>query len=127
MEPVAIITILILGQYFYFSILVGRARMQHQVMAPAVTGNAFFERCFRVQQNTMEQLIIFLPCMWLFGMFVSPMIAAGLGLLFMIGRQFYCIDYIADPAKRARGFVIGQLAQTVALLGALIGAVLSWL
>jgi len=127
MEPVAIVTILILGQYFYFSILVGRARMKHQILAPATTGEAVFERCFRVHQNTLEQLVVFVPCMWFFAMYVNALIAATLGLVFMIGRQFYCVDYIQDPEKRTRGFVIGQLAQTVALLGGLIGAVLAWL
>lgn len=124
MEPVAIVTVLLLIQYFVFAILVGKARVQHKVMAPAVTGNEVFERYFRVQQNTIEQLLVMLPVLWLFGWYVQPLVAAGLGLVFIAGRWIYCHDYVRDPAKRGRGFAVGNLAQTVLLLGALIGPVL---
>ncbi len=127
MEPVAIVTVLLLIQYFVFAILVGRARVQRKVMAPAVTGDEVFERYFRVQQNTHEQLIVVLPVLWLFGWYVQPLVAAAMGLIFIAGRWLYCRDYVRDPAKRGRGFAVGNLAQTVLLLGALIGPVLAWL
>jgi len=127
MEPVAVATVLLLIQFFVFAILVGKARVQRKVMAPAVTGDEVFERYFRVHQNTLEQLIVVLPVMWLFGWYVQPLVAAGLGIVFLIGRWMYCVDYVRDPAKRGRGFMVGNLAQTVLMLGALIGAVLAWL
>ena len=127
MEPVAIVTVLLLVQFFVFAILVGKARVQRKVMAPAVTGDEIFERYFRVHQNTLEQLIVVLPVMWLFGWYVQPLVAAGLGIVFLIGRWMYCVDYVRDPAKRGRGFAVGNLAQTVLMLGALIGAVLVWI
>jgi glutathione S-transferase len=126
MEPVAIVTVLMLAQYFWFSILVGKARIAHDVPAPAVIGNAIFERYFRIHQNTLEQLVVILPVMWLFAWYVEPLSAAGLGLVFIIGRAIYCSAYAQDPAKRATGFIVGSLAQTVLLLGALIGPILSW-
>jgi len=126
MEPVAIVTVLILAQYFWFSILVGKTRIAHDVPAPAVIGNAIFERYFRIHQNTLEQLVVILPAMWLFAWYVEPLSAAGLGLVFIIGRAIYCSAYAQDPAKRTTGFVVGSLAQTVLLLGALIGPILSW-
>jgi glutathione S-transferase len=125
MEPIAIVTLLILIQYFVFAALVGKARVQHKVDAPAITGNAVFERYFRVHQNTLEQLIVVLPAMWLFGWYVDPLVGGALGLVFIIGRWVYCSAYVADPAKRAKGYVVGMLAQTVLVLGALIWAILS--
>jgi len=126
MEPVAIVTVLILAQYFWFSILVGKTRIAHDVPAPAVIGNAIFERYFRIHQNTLEQLVVIVPVMWLFAWYIEPLSAAGLGLVFIIGRAIYCSAYAQDPAKRGLGFIIGSLAQTALLLGALIGPILSW-
>ena len=127
MEPVAIVTVLILVQYFWFSIVVGKARIAHDVPAPAIVGAAVFERAFRIHMNTLEQLIVILPVMWLFAWYVEPLSAAGLGLVFIIGRAVYSSAYAQDPAKRGLGFIIGSLAQLVLLLGALIGPILSWL
>jgi glutathione S-transferase len=123
MEPVAIVTVLILAQFFWFAILVGKARIKYEVAAPSVTGHEVFERYFRIHQNTMEQLVVALPALWLFAWYVEPWTAAGLGLVFMLGRAVYCSDYAKDPARRGKGFAIGNLAQTVLLLGALIGPI----
>lgn len=127
MEPVAIVTALMLVQFFTFAILVGKARVKGDVQAPAVTGDESFERYFRVHQNTMEQLVVVLPALWLFAWYVEPLSASVAGLVFIAGRWLYCVDYAKDPIKRGRGFIIGSLAQTVLLLGALIGPVLSWI
>ena len=127
MEPVAIVTVLMLVQFFVFAILVSRARVKNNILAPAISGNAIFERYFRIHQNTMEQLVVVLPALWLFGWYVEPLSAAAMGLVFIAGRWMYCSAYAKDPAKRATGFIIGNLAQTVLLLGALIGPVLSWM
>jgi glutathione S-transferase len=110
-----------------FAILVGRARVKNNIIAPAVTGNEIFERYFRIHQNTMEQLVVVLPALWLFAWYVEPLSAAATGLVFIAGRWMYGSGYAKDPAKRATGFVIGILAQTVLILGALIGIVLSWM
>lgn len=86
-----------------------------------------FERYFRVQQNTLEQLVIFLPALWLFGYYVHELIGAALGFIFIVGRFIYCRGYVEDPAKRGTGFVVGEIAQGILLLGGLIGAIVSWL
>ncbi|MFK7887859.1 MAG: MAPEG family protein [Gammaproteobacteria bacterium] len=123
MEPVAIVTALILLQYFYFSISVGAARGRTGVSAPATSGHPEFDRYFRVQQNTLEQLIIVLPSLWLFGTYVDARIAAGLGLVFIVGRFIFARAYVNDPAKRTIGFVTGFFATAILLLGGLGGAV----
>jgi hypothetical protein len=111
-------------QYFVFSGLVGKARVQHKVDAPAITGHPEFERYFRVHQNTLEQLIVVLPALWMFGWYVDAMVGAAIGVVFIIGRWVYCTGYLADPAQRAKGFIVGVLAQTVLVLGALIWVIL---
>lgn len=127
MEPIAVVTVFALIEYFVFSILVARSRVKTKTEPPAIAGDPVFERTFRVHQNTLEQLIVFLPALWLFGLYVDALIGAGVGLVFIVGRALYCRGYVEDPGKRTRGFVIGQLSQTVLLLGGLIGAVVSWL
>ena len=66
MDVVIIVTILAILQFYWFGIEVGNMRAKHQCKAPAITGAPEFERMFRVQQNTMEQLLMFLPALWLF-------------------------------------------------------------
>jgi glutathione S-transferase len=127
MEPVALVTSLALLQYFAFGILVGRARARTGVAAPAMTGHPEFERYNRVHQNTLEQLVIFLPALWLFATYVQPLAAAGLGVLFIVGRLVYLRGYVANPGKRTIGFAMTALAQLPLLLGGIIGAVTSWL
>ena len=115
------IVLLAVIQYFFFAITVGRARETYGVPAPATTGHPEFERRFRVQQNTLEQLIVFIPAILLFSAWVSAGWACLLGILFLIGRWQYRRGYIADPARRGRGFMIGAIAQMLLLLGAVLG------
>ena len=123
MAVIAIVTGLALIEYMAFSLRVGMARGKYGVEAPATSGDEIFERHYRVQQNTLEQLIVFLPSLWLFAQFVSINVAAGLGLVFIAGRALYAVSYIADPKKRTAGFLIGYLANAVLVLGSIGGAV----
>lgn len=127
MTPVAIVVGFALLEFFIFGLLVGRARAEYGVDAPATSGHPVFERTFRVHQNTMEQLVIFLPSIWLFGSYVSPLIAAILGLVFIAGRIVYFRGYVREPAERATGVAITSAAQSVLLLGGIVGAVVAWL
>lgn len=127
MEPVAIVTVLALLQYFLFAYQVGAARIRFDVAAPAMTGHPQFERHVRVHQNTLEQLVAFLPGLWLFGWYVDALVAAALGLLFIAGRFVYRARYLAEPSSRTLGVAIGGTATVALLVGGLIGAVLSWI
>jgi uncharacterized membrane protein YecN with MAPEG domain len=119
MELVAMITVMILIQVLFFGVQVGKARGKYNVQAPAVSGNEIFERHYRIHQNTIEQIVIFIPSLWMFGYYVSENIGAALGLLFLIGRFIFRSAYLNDPGSRALGFIMGVLPIIVCLLGAL--------
>jgi uncharacterized MAPEG superfamily protein len=125
MELVAIVAALALLEYAYFGAQVSRARGRYGVKAPATTGHELFDRHYRVQQNTAEQLVMFLPALYLFAVYVSAPIAALLGLGFVLGRALYGRGYVADPERRGTGFIVGFAASAVLLLGGLAGAVVA--
>ena len=125
MDKIALVTGLLLLQYFVFMMLVGAARAKSGVQAPAVTGDPVFERTLRVQQNTLEQLLIVLPSLWIFATYFGETIAAGLGLVFFVGRVVYYRGYVAEPGKRGMGFGIGFLATIVLLIGSIAGSVMA--
>ena len=125
MPYVDIVTALAVLQFLVFGYKVGSARMRYGVKAPTITGNEIFERHFRVQQNTLEQLIVFLPGLYLFSHYLSPLLAAALGVIYLIGREVYAIAYVKDPAKRSAGFGLSSLPMIILVLGGLFGAVRS--
>ena len=122
MDLVAFVAGVALVEYYVFTMQCGRARGRLGVPAPAITGNAEFERYLRVQYNTIEQLVIFLPALFGFAHFVSPAWAAALGVVFIVGRALFARGYVRDPARRGPGFGLTLLANTALLLGSLLGA-----
>jgi glutathione S-transferase len=125
MPYLVLVTALALLQFLYFGIQVGRARGRYGVAAPATTGNEHFERHFRVQMNTLEQLVMFLPSLWVFGSYVSPYWAAPLGLVFVIGRGVYAFSYVHNPKSRSAGFMLSALPTLTMLIWAAVAAVRS--
>lgn len=121
MSWVAGVILLALLEYMVFGVLVGRARARYGIPAPAVSGHEIFERYFRVHQNTLEQLIVFIPAAWLFGVYLSAGWAAAIGLVFLVGRALYAAGYVRDPARRELGAGLSFLPTTVLVIGALIG------
>ena len=115
----ALVTLLAVLVYFYSSILVSRARGKFGVKLPAISGNPDFERVFRAQMNTLEWLPIFLPSLWLFAIYWSDLVAAIVGLAWIVGRIVYQLGYVADPKKREVGFFIQAIAVAVLLFGSL--------
>jgi len=124
MEFVTIVIALALIEYMVFCILVGKAREKYGIGAPAVSGDPIFERYYRVQTNTLELLILFIPGMVMFAHYVRPDVAAGLGVIFIIGRALYCKGYVADPKSRSLGFILSMFPSLILILGGLIGAIM---
>jgi glutathione S-transferase len=123
----ALITCLALLVYMWNFMSAGQARGKHQITAPATVGHPEFERKLRVQQNMIEQLIVFLPSLWIFSLTVQPLIGAILGLIFVVGRILYSVAYAADPAKRSLGFGLGIFPTLILLIGALAGVIRDFL
>jgi len=122
MVMVNVVVAVALLEYLAFGLLVGRARGQYGVPAPATTGHPVFERYYRVQMNTLELLVAFVPAMFLFAQYVSETWAAGLGAVFIVGRALYLVGYVKDASKRHVGFGLSFLPLVALLLGGLVGA-----
>ncbi|WP_071188642.1 MAPEG family protein [Trichormus sp. NMC-1] len=121
----SLVTVSALILYFVVTINVGRARAKYQVPVPQTTGNLDFERVLRVQQNTLEQLVLFLPALWLFSVYVSPIWGSVLGTTWIIGRIAYAWGYYQAAEKRVIGFAISSLSSIGLILGSLVGIILS--
>src|SRR5690606_27007790 len=124
MAWVGIVVIVALLQYFGFGLAVARARGRYQCPAPATSGHEMFERYYRVQMNTLEQLVLFLPATVLFAWVFDPRWAAALGVVWIVGRLLYFRSYVRDPRSRALGFALTALPSLGMLGAALVGLVL---
>ena len=123
MVYVEIVLALALLQFMFFGMAVGWARGKFNCPAPATTGNELFERYFRVQMNTLEQLAVFVPSIVLFAHLVNPNWAAGLGVVFLVGRLLYFFAYTRNPKSRGLGFVLTMLPNLALVVGTLEAAV----
>ena len=121
MSWLSLITLAALIEYFVFVLQTGQARGKYKVEALATTGDPIFERYYRVQQNTLEQLVIFIPALWLFAEYVGPRSAFVLGLLFVAGRALYARGYVREPAQRSAGATATFVANGILVVGSLIG------
>lgn len=116
-------TILSVLVTFWFMARCGAARGKTDVQAPAVTGHEAFERAFRVHQNTVEQLVMFLPSLWLFWSWAGDTWAGGLGIIWVVGRVWYGMCYMKDPKSRTLGMVL----TVFPMLGMLLSSLVVWI
>ena len=124
MDPlIALVAALAILEYMAFGLATGRARLKYEIAAPATTGNEIFERHFRAQQNTLEQLVAFIPALILCGMFSNTTAAAVAGLVFITGRLLYYRAYVNDPKSRSLGFALGFFAMIYLLIASLVGVI----
>ena len=125
MAFVALVTLLALGLYMFLAARTAKLRGKAGIKAPATTGDERFERAFRIHQNTLEQMMFFLPAMWITGYFVTWTWAGIAGLVWIAGRVLYAISYKNDPPSRGPGFLIAFAAASILWLVGLIGAISS--
>ena len=116
-------TLLALLLYMGLSFVAGQARARYRIKAPAVTGHENFERALPGADETVEQMVFFLPALWLCAVLLSDKGAAAGGLIWVIGRAVYAVSYLDAPEKRGPGMGISMLAQIGLFLGALYGLV----
>ena len=123
MNYVELIAALALLQMIFFTIMTGKARVKSGLKAPAVTGDENFERMYRVQVNTLEVIIAFLPALFLAANHWSGELVSGLGVVYLIGRLIYWRAYVSNPAKRGLGFILSILPTLILIILAIIGSV----
>ena len=124
MNYVHIVALLAIVQFIVFSMLVGAARGKYKIAAPAMTGNEHFERAVRVQMNTLEQLVCFLPALLIAAVYWPPIYVAAAGVVYLVGRILYRQAYVNDPAKRGLGFMLTLFPTVLLVLAGLVGAVM---
>jgi uncharacterized membrane protein YecN with MAPEG domain len=119
----AIATLAIGLFYFYTTMLVGKMRGRHKILAPATSGHPEFDRAFRVQLNTLEQMGLFLPFLWVAAFYPVrwDWLAPLMGFVWLVGRILYMQGYMTEPAKRAFGGVIAAIATLVVFVTAVSG------
>lgn len=117
----ALVTVLAVLLLFGTMWAVGHARGKYGIKAPATSGDPAFERAYRVQMNTLEQTVMFLPLLWLAANYGFTGWAGVAGLVWIVGRVWYAVAYLADAGKRGPGFAVGMLAWIAVLLMAVFG------
>jgi uncharacterized membrane protein YecN with MAPEG domain len=123
-----LVILVALAVYLGTAVHCARMRARYRVLAPATAGHPAYERAFRIQQNTLEQMVVFVPAVWLFSMLVNPLVGAVLGAIWILGRVVYAVSYARAPERRGPGFIIAFVVLVVLVAGALVqalGAVVS--
>lgn len=125
MPFIHLIALLAVFQFLVFGYLVGAQRRESGLKAPQMTGHEGFERSYRVQVNTLECLIGFLPVFLLAANYWPTILIAPLGVIYLVGRVLYRQAYVKDPASRGPGFILSMLPIAVLLALACFGAFLA--
>ena len=122
MEALALVTVVALAQVMLFQGRVARARNTFDVQGPATSGHPMWERYNRVHLNTIENLVVFLPLLWVCGLFFNVVAAGVLGALFIAARVVYARGYLSEPpSRRAAGAWLTSLVLALLVLGSLVG------
>ena len=124
MKLTAWTTIASLLMYIWVFMNAAKARSTHKIQAPTMDGPLEFLSVMRVQANTVEQLVLFLPLLWICSFFMSDMIAASLGAVWVLGRIVYALGYYQAPNKRTLGFGLSSLASASLLIASIVGLIL---
>ena len=119
----AVVTLAALITYQGTAMAVGQARVKHKVMPPATSGPEPFECALRVQQNTLEQLVFFLPAFWLAALMGSESWACLLGFIWVGARVAYGVGYRRAPGLRGPGFGISFLASVALVVMAIVAVI----
>ncbi|MBH97659.1 MAG: hypothetical protein CMM56_04310 [Rhodospirillaceae bacterium] len=121
MKYTSLVTIISLLVTLVLGVRVGMMRIKFGVEAPSLSGSPQFERAFRIHMNTIEQLVLFLPALWLSTYVLGDPIAAGIGSLWVLGRIIYANAYFKDPMKRRPGMIVTLLSTGLLILATVWG------
>lgn len=113
-----ILTVLLLAAC---TIHVGRARGRYGVKAPGMSGPDGFERAVRVQANTNESALMFLPALWTAAAFGTAWISAVIGMVWLVSRVWYAFAYATPGRNRGPAFTLSVLALVALIFQAAWG------
>jgi glutathione S-transferase len=119
----ALVTLALVLWYLFTAFQVGRARSKYKIRAPATTGDPGFERAFRVQMNELENLVAFVPSLWIFAVFGNPRFAAIAGAVYLVGRVIYALGYWTASERRSLGYTISTFALAITWVLALASVI----
>jgi len=125
MQYVELVAIIAVLQFFFFGAMTGRARRNSGLKAPTMIGDEGFERMYRVQMNTLETLVVFIPALFIASNYWSALLVSGLGSIYLVGRFIYWRAYIAEPEKRGIGFMLSMLPTLVLIILSIVGIIMS--
>lgn len=117
----ALVTLLTVLLQFGTMYAVGKARGKYRIEAPATSGHPAFERAYRVQMNTLESTVMFLPALWLAVHYGYVLWAGVAGLIWIVGRVWYAWAYLGDASKRGPGYMLGMLGWAALVVMAVMG------
>ncbi len=120
----SLVTLLTVLLMFVTSVIVGKARVKYEIMAPATSGHEMFDRAYRVQMNTLEAAAMMLPSLWIYAIFNGETGAFAMGVIWLVGRAWYARAYLMNPVRRGPGFGIAFVALAGLWFGALVGLAL---
>jgi uncharacterized MAPEG superfamily protein len=119
----ALVTLLTVLLQFATMWAVGRARGKYGIHAPAISGHPAFERAYRVQMNTLESTVMFLPALWLAAHYGYVLWGGVAGLVWIVGRVWYAWAYLGDANKRGPGYMVGTLGWAALVVMSTLGLV----
>lgn len=125
MQYVELVAIIAVLQFFFFGAMTGRARRHSGLKAPAMVGHEGFERMYRVQMNTLETLVAFIPALFIASNYWPALLVSGLGAVYLVGRLIYWRAYIVEPEKRGIGFMLSMLPTLFLIILSIVGIVMS--
>ena len=118
----AIDTLLAVFVTFVLGGRVGYMRGRHKIEAPATVGHPQFERAFRTHVNTVENLILFLPLLWIASIFYAGTLPFWFGIAWVVSRLIYAWGYAQENTQlRGPGMGIGFLSLFGLLVLSAIG------
>ena len=117
----ALVTLLTILLQFGTMYAAGWARGKYRVEAPATTGHPAFERAYRVQMNTLESTLMFLPTLWLAVHYGYALWAGIAGLVWVVGRVWYALAYLGNASKRGPGYMVSMVGWAALLVMGVIG------
>ena|SRR5690348_16198972 len=121
----AAVTVLAVLISIFFAINVARNRSATGIDAPSMSGDPRLERALRIQGNTVEQFVVFVPSLWLAALYFQGWAPPIIGLVWCLGRIIYFFVY-GTSRQRFPGFAPTIFSTLILIVLAIIGIVQAW-